>query len=276
MPVLSTGISVREPAASGELPSPSRGRRVLEFLRRPRPPVLVAELALIALGFWLYSLIRNAVPEAEVAAISRAFDLWAMERDFNIDVELWVNQASNAVEWLIIGMNYFYAIMHFIVTAAVLAWLYWQHPGRYRPARTVLAMTSGLALIGYFVYPLAPPRLLPDAGFIDTVRVHETWGSLASGDLQNLSNQYAAMPSMHAGWSLWCGIALVMFARNRWLRTLGVLYPVITLVVIVATANHFVLDAAGGYLTLGAGFALQWLVHGRPVHAFSREVPALT
>lgn len=276
MPALSTDRPVQETIAPDRPTPASRVRRAFEYLRQPRRPILLAELALIALGFWLYSLIRNAVPEAEAAALRRGFELWALERDLSIDIELWVNQAADAIQWLIVGMNYFYAIMHFIVTAAVLAWLYWRHPGRYRPARTVLAMTSGLALIGYFVYPLAPPRLLPGADFIDTVRVHETWGSLASGDLQSLSNQYAAMPSMHAGWSLWCGIAIVMFAQHQWVRALGVLYPMATLIVITATANHFVLDAVGGYVTLGAGFAVQWLFHGRPAHTFTREIPAVT
>lgn len=245
-------------------------------LRATNRPVLIAELALIAFGYWLYSLIRNAVPEHETAALKRGFELWEIEQSLGIDIELWVNRTFNSTEWLVVAMNYFYATMHFAVTAAVLAWLFWRYPQRYRAARTVLAMTSGVALLGYYLYPLAPPRLLPDTEFVDTVRVHETWGSLASGDLQSLSNQYAAMPSMHAGWSLWCGIVIVMFAGSRWLRTLGVLYPIMTLVVITVTANHFVLDAVGGYLVLGIGFVLQRLMHSRSTYTYSEQMPAVT
>ena len=246
------------------------------LFRTPRPPRIVAEIALVALGYGLYSLIRNAVPEVATDAIARSLSLWQFEQALGIDFELWLNHTVHAVTWITVTANYFYASMHFVVTIAVLIWLFRWHPGRYRAARTVLALTTGLALIGYFVYPLAPPRLLPDGSFFDTVALHETWGSMASGDLQSLSNQYAAMPSMHAGWSLWCGIAIAMFAQRRWVRTLGVLYPLVTLLVITATANHYVLDAVGGWVTLALGFGLQMLLHGRPVSAFHRDVVAVT
>ncbi len=257
-------------------PGRSRRERLLAHIRTPRRPRFVAELALIAIGYGIYSLIRNAVPDVEAQAIARSTSLWQFEQAMSIDFELWLNHMVHAIDWLTVSVNYFYAIMHFVVTAAVLVWLFLCHPGRYRAARTVLAFTTGLALIGYFVYPLAPPRLLPDAPFFDTVALHETWGSMASGDLQSLSNQYAAMPSMHAGWSLWCGIAIVMFARRRWLRILGLLYPLVTVLVITATANHYVLDAVGGWVTLAAGFALQRLLHGKPVHAYHRDVVTIT
>ncbi len=246
------------------------------LFRTPRRPRFIAEVALVALGYGLYSLIRNAVPDVETEAIARSLSIWKFEQGLGIDFELWLNHTMHAVNWLTVTANYFYATMHFIVTIAVLAWLFWHHPGRYRAARTVLAFTTGLALIGYFVFPLAPPRLLPDGPFFDTVVLHDTWGSMASGDLQNLSNQYAAMPSMHAGWSLWCGIAIVMFAQRRWVRILGILYPLATLIVITATANHYVLDAVGGWATLALGFGLQTLLHGRPVSAFHRDVMAVT
>lgn len=139
----------------------------------------------------------------------------------------------------------------------------------------MLVFTTALALFGYYLYPLAPPRLLPSGLFYDTVAIHQTVGALTSGDLQSLSNQYAAMPSMHAGWSMWCGIALVLFARNKWLRVFGVLYPLATVLVITATGNHYVLDAVGGWLTLAAGFGLQRLLHGRSLHTFTQRVPAV-
>ncbi|PSL05358.1 PAP2 superfamily protein [Haloactinopolyspora alba] len=257
-------------------PVRSRPRQLLSYFRTPRRPRFFVELAIMAIGYGIYSLIRNAVPDQEVEAITRSMNLWQLEQSLNIDFELWLNHTVNAIDWLTVSMNYFYAIMHFVVTGAVLVWLFWRHPGRYRASRTVLAFTTGLALVGYFVYPLAPPRLLPDGGFFDTVAIHQTWGSMASGDLQSLSNQYAAMPSMHAGWSLWCGIAIIMFTRHRWLRLLGLLYPAATLIVITATANHYVFDAVGGWLTLALGFALQRVLHGRPVHAFQRDVVAVT
>lgn len=247
--------------------------RLMRRLRAPKRPLLIMEIGLIAVSYMVYSAIRNAVPNHAVDAVARAWDLLRFEQSLQIDVELWLNHATNKITWLIVAMNYFYATMHFIVTIGVFVWLYRWHPGRYRPMRTALFVTTALALFGYFFYALAPPRLLVGSGFIDTVVVHNTWGSMASGDLQSLSNQFAAMPSMHAGWSLWCGIAIVAFAQHRPVKILGALYPVATLIVIMATGNHFLLDAVVGWLTLAAGFAIQRLLHGQRAMAAPRHVP---
>src|SRR6185437_16833104 len=102
-----------------------------------------------------------------------------------------INHAVNSVTWLITGMNYYYATLHFIITIAVLVWVFRSHPGRYSAVRTALFVTTGIALLGYYFYPLAPPRLLTGAHFVDTVEVHHTWGSMASGDMAHVSNQYA-------------------------------------------------------------------------------------
>ena len=100
-----------------------------------------------------------------------------------------------------------------------------------------------IALAGDWLYPLAPPRLMTGGGYVDTAVKYELWGYTPSEAVTSLSNQYAAMPSMHFGWSLWVGVVLALLARTRLVRGLGVLYPILTLVVIVVTANHFVLDA---------------------------------
>jgi hypothetical protein len=89
-----------------------------------------------------------------------------------------------------------------------------------------------------------------------------------------MSNQYAAMPSMHIGWSLWCGLTIYALASVPWVRVLGLLYPALTLVVIVATANHFWLDAVGGVLCLAFGFTVARLWYGRQPYALPRSVPA--
>jgi len=95
--------------------------------------------------------------------------------------------------------------MHFAVTLAFLVWLYRRRPQAYRTARGVLLAMTLLALVGYWLYPLAPPRLMPGGGFVDTVRIWGTWGVAASEPVTSASNQYAAVPSMHVGWALWCG-----------------------------------------------------------------------
>lgn len=264
------------PTQERPLPTPSpksRAAQLRTYMRTPRRPRFVVELALVALSYWVYSLIRNAVPNRESLAIQRAWDLLDFEKWLHIDVEHTINHAVNSVTWLIVCMNYYYATLHFIVTIGVLVWLFHWHPGRYRAVRTVLFLTTGLALFGYFFYALAPPRLLPGGDFIDTVLVHHTWGSLASGDMKSVSNQYAAMPSMHIGWSTWCALAIWKFARPMWVRVLGLIYPLFTLVVIMATGNHFLLDAVGGWITLAAGFGIQCLVNGRSAYKFPRYPP---
>ncbi|WP_306336028.1 phosphatase PAP2 family protein [Streptomyces sp. KL118A] len=253
------------------------GRNVLRRFRRlrtPRRPRLWFEILLIAVSYWTYSLIRNAVPEQKSQALSNADWIWRVENDLGLAFEKSVNHAVDSVTWLIVGMNYYYATLHFVVTLGVLVWLFRKHPGRYAATRLVLFATTAVALIGYYFYPLAPPRLMNGTHFIDTVVVHQTWGSMASGDLKNMSNQYAAMPSMHIGWSLWCGLTIFALASVPWAKVLGLLYPVATLVVIVATANHFWLDAVGGMICLAFGFAVARLWYGSMPYALPREVAA--
>ncbi|OXY94402.1 hypothetical protein BEK98_20770 [Streptomyces diastatochromogenes] len=247
---------------------------VLHRLRRPRRPRFWFEILLIAVSYWTYSLIRNAVPEQKAEALRNADWVWRVEHQLGIALEGSVNHAVNAVAWLIIGMNYYYATLHFVVTLGVLVWLYHWHPGRYAATRLVLFATTGVALVGYYLFPLAPPRLMNGGRFVDTVAVHHTWGSMASGDLKHMSNQYAAMPSMHIGWSLWCGLTVFALASVPWVRVLGLLYPATTLLVIVATANHFWLDAVGGVLCLTFGFTVARLWYGSLPYALPRLVPA--
>ncbi|MGW5732189.1 MULTISPECIES: phosphatase PAP2 family protein [Streptomyces] len=253
-------------------PEDRNGRSFVRRLRTPRRPRLWFEILLIAVSYWTYSLVRNAVPEQKAQALRNADWIWRAEQHLGIAVEQSVNHAVDSVTWLIVGMNYYYATLHFVVTLGVLVWLFRSHPGRYAAIRTVLFATTAVALLGYYLYPLAPPRLMNGHDFIDTVLVHQTWGSMASGDLKHMSNQYAAMPSMHIGWSLWCGLTIFALASVPWVKVLGLLYPTATLIVIVATANHFWLDAVGGLLCLAFGVAVAWAWYGTLPHRLPREV----
>ncbi|MEU1176365.1 phosphatase PAP2 family protein [Streptomyces sp. NPDC005820] len=268
-----TPLEGREQALPQPVAAGSRERRFAR-LRSPRRPRLWFEILLIAVSYWTYSLIRNAVPEQRSEALRNADWIWRMEHHLGLAFEQSVNHAVNSVTWLIVGMNYYYATLHFIITLTVLVWLYRSHPGRYAATRLVLFATTAVALVGYYFYPLAPPRLLTGGHFVDTVMVHQTWGSMASGDLKHMSNQYAAMPSMHIGWSLWCGLTIFALAKLPWVRILGLLYPAATLLVIVATANHFWLDAVGGIICLAFGFTVAALWYGTLPYALPRAVPA--
>ncbi|MGW4897448.1 phosphatase PAP2 family protein [Kitasatospora sp. NPDC004240] len=243
--------------------------RLRDQRRSPARPRVWFELALIGISYWVYSMIRNAVPEQESIAQRHAAAIWDFEKSFGTAFEHSVNHAVDKISWLIVGMNYYYATLHFVVTIGVLVWLYRRHPGRYAASRTVLFVTTGIALVGFYFYPLAPPRLMTGGGFIDTVIVHGTWGSMASGPATHVSNQYAAMPSMHIGWSLWCGLTIFFLARAAWVRALGLLYPAVTLVVIVSTANHFWMDAVGGVICLAVGFAAARAIY----HVWAYQLP---
>ncbi|MEV0011323.1 phosphatase PAP2 family protein [Streptomyces sp. NPDC047973] len=244
----------------------------LSSLRSPRRPRLWFEILLIAVSYWLYSLVRNAVPEQKAAALRNADRIWSLEHAVGLAFEETVNRAVNSVTWLIVSMNYYYATLHFVVTIGVLIWLFRRHPGRYAATRLILFATTAVALLGYYLFPLAPPRLMNGGAFIDTVMLHQTWGSMASGNFKHMSNQYAAMPSMHIGWSMWCGLTICALATAPWARILGALYPMATLVVIVATANHFWLDAVGGVACLAFGAAVSFAWYGSMPHRLPRRI----
>jgi hypothetical protein len=241
-------------------------------MRRQLRPKIWQEIAFIAVSYFLYSQIRDAVPSHERPALLRGRQILRLETHLHISIEHRVNTFFDQVHWggwhyLANIANYYYALAHFVVVVSVLVWLYVKHPMNYRSARTVLYGTNAVAALGFWFYPLAPPRLLPNHGFIDTVVKYHTWGSWGSNGISKVSNQYAAMPSLHIGWSLWAGISLFMLSRRWWLRTLGLLYPVATFMVIIGTANHYVLDAVGGVIALCCGFIIQKVLTGREVYA---------
>ena len=217
-------------------------------------PRLWREILLIAVCYGAYSIVRNLVPTRHDAAVRRAYELLSAEQTLYLDVELAINRLFTHVTWLGIGANYYYATLHFGVTLGVLCWLYARHPGRYRTYRWLLFATTVSALIGFWFYPLAPPRMLP--GYVDTVLAFNTWGLYDSSPIATVSNQYAAMPSLHTAWSLWSMLAIAHIARRRWVTVLAICYPLITVVVILGTANHFILDAVGGVVALACGFVV--------------------
>ena len=238
---------------------------VFHHHRRVRAPRWWQEIAFIAAVYYLYSLVRNAVPSVRTGAFGRAHAILSIESWLHVDIERSVNQFVAGQHWLAYICNYYYATLHFVVTIAVLVWVYARHPLRYRAMRNVLLITNLVALIGFWLISVAPPRML--SGYVDTVVHFHTWGSLASPGLAKESNQFAAMPSLHIGWALWCALAIVTLADRTWVRVLGALYPVATFLVIVGTANHYVLDAVGGVVTVVIAVMIQRAISGRRTYA---------
>jgi PAP2 superfamily len=220
--------------------------------RRPR---LWPELLLLLVCYGAYEMVRNMVPRDHAMAAHRAYEVLHVEYVLNLDVEYGLNRVFVTNEWVAVASNYFYATMHFIVTVGVMVWLYARQPQHYTRYRSLLFATTMLGLVGFWLYPLAPPRMLP--GFTDTVISFGTWGIYdSSSPMATISNQYAAMPSMHTAWSLWCAAAIIQITRRRWVRVLAALYPTTTILVIMGTANHFLLDAVGGAAALLVGYVL--------------------
>ncbi|WP_443067779.1 bifunctional glycosyltransferase 87/phosphatase PAP2 family protein [Streptomyces sp. NBC_01351] len=252
------------PTAYGR-PAAARWARVplLPFWRRVLSrPNLLLELLLIRVGYSLYSHIRAAAPTSRSLAEGNGSQLLGIEKVLGIDIEHAVNLAVVRTPWLEAFFNFYYTSFHFVVPLAILAVLYWRRPGDYRWARASLGLATVLALIGFWLYPLAPPRLMPGLGFIDTVHGPQDLANPSYGAMTAISNQYAAMPSLHFGWSLWCGVVIVVLAPKGWQKLLGALHPLITVCAIVATANHWVLDAVGGAAVIAAGFGLVYLLSG--------------
>ena len=258
------------------------------------------EALLAAAVYAVYSLVRNQFGSAggdPGPAFGHAKDIIAIEDALHLYFEptlqsWYLDLPANG---LIRLWNVYYGIAHFLVTFVALVWMFRRDPIRHRLLRNTLALTTALAVIGFAAYSLMPPRLLDDPGeyggcqiyapeaaraappgaltapgcdefgYVDTIATYGGWISFGNEGMKDVSNQYAAMPSMHIGWATWSAIVLLPLVRRRGAKVLVVAYPVLTLTCIVVTANHYWIDGLGGLLCLGVGYAL--------ARAITRPVP---
>jgi len=227
------------------------------------------ELALVAGFYFVYSVVRNQFGSASVnpsQAFSNALHVIRAERAVDLFVEIRIQETFLGWRPFMQAWNVFYGTFHFVVTAGVMIFLFRRFPARYRHWRTILGFTTAVALLGFSLYPLMPPRLLGDFGpfgghslqyrFIDSLSDFGGPWSFSSGGMKSLSNQYAAMPSLHVAWATWCALAIRPVVRRRWVRLLFFAYPLVTLFAVVVTANHYWLDGLGGLVALAIGAAL--------------------
>jgi hypothetical protein len=217
------------------------------------------EVLTIAVFYELYSLARNTQGSASTSPTHAARNARAVihaEEWLGLFRERSVQDLFLHSELAVRALNVYYGTAHFAVTIGVMAFLYVRHPDRYVRLRWILGATTALALIGFVSFPVMPPRMMAGYGFVDTLHTIGGLWSFESGPIARLSNQYAAMPSLHFGWSLWCALALWPRLKHGWSKALAVAHPTLTATSIVATANHYWLDAFGGAVVLGAG----WLV----------------
>jgi hypothetical protein len=236
------------------------------------------EVGLVLAFYVVYSIVRNTQGSAvvsEARALRNALEVIRWEKALGIYHEERIQDAFLGWNGVIEFWNLFYGTFHFFVTIFALVWLFRRFPSRYRRWRNTLAATTALALIGFATYPLMPPRLLPAAhGYVDTLRVYGSLWSFDSGAMSKISNQYAAMPSLHFAWAMWCTLVLVPSLRSWWAKSAAIVYPVFTLFAIVVTANHFVLDAVGGVLVLGVGAVIGFAIAARVERSIDSPSPA--
>lgn len=257
-------------------PVPARWPRVplLPFWRRALTrPSLLLELLLIRVCYAAYSSVRTAAGGGRAVAEEHGHQIHSIEKALHIDIEQWANHTVVRLPRLEHFLSFYYDSFHFVVPLVILGVLYVRRPVDYRWARSSLGIATLLGLLGFWLYPLAPPRLMPGLGFVDTVHGVQDFSQPDYGAMTAVTNQYAAMPSLHFGWSLWCGVVIAVLAPRWWMKALGLLHPLVTVSAIVATANHWVLDAVGGATVVAAGFALTYLLSG-PRHGAATRAPA--
>ncbi|MFJ8074768.1 phosphatase PAP2 family protein [Streptomyces sp. NPDC096176] len=210
------------------------------------------ELLLIAVVYAAYSSGRLLARGDASTAIDHGLAILRAEKALLLHAEHPLNRLLTEAPALGIPADFFYASLHYLVTPAVLVWLFRRHPLRYRAARTWLMIATLFGLVGFTLMPTCPPRLLGAShGFVDTMAQYSSygwWGAEASAPrgLGGMTNQYAAMPSLHVGWALWCGVMLWQHGRTPLKRALAVAYPLLTTIVVMGTANHYFLDAVAG------------------------------
>ena len=250
------------------------------------------EASIVLVFYVIYSWIRNqfgsnaiadsGIPAAAFTNAERVirFESW-IGLYHEETVQSWFLPYRNFIQF----WNVYYGTAHFVVTLGVFLLLFVKRKDVFPQWRNTLAAMTALAIIGFAWFPLMPPRLLDvpcpaqvegswggacvpsnirpvdGFGYVDTLAEYGGPWSFDSDTVAAISNQYAAMPSMHIGWATWCAIAVWPLLRRRWAKGLLLLYPAATLFCIVVTANHFWIDGVGGLVAFGLGALIGWGMH---------------
>jgi hypothetical protein len=215
---------------------------------------LAREAGFIAGLYALWQLAASATVMGPEGAFSRGEWIERVERDWHLPLELDAQHLITPHPWLAQVCNLYYATMHFAALGALLLWLFVRYRDRYPPVRTTIVLLTAACLLIQLV-PVAPPRLLPDLGYVDTA---EQYGQSVYTALQAVGpDQLSAMPSVHVGWAVLIGVVVVRISPSPW-RWLVLIHPAITIFVVAATANHFWLDGIVAVALLALAMAGQW------------------
>jgi hypothetical protein len=236
------------------------------------------QVSLFAAAYIAYRLVRGLVEGDANAAFAHARDLISIENRLHVFVEPSIQAWASGSHALMVTASWLYVNAQTSITLSALLYLYLRQNRSFYFVRNMFMIAMGIALVGYTVFPTAPPRFMPEWGFIDSVSdltgVHV---SHASGTMTALFNPYAAVPSMHVAFALMIGWPLAKLAQHSVVRVLWVLYPFLMTFVIVVTGNHFILDALLGALTAGASaYGARALARARPtVWRFTTVTPQI-
>ena len=229
---------------SSRQPQPA-GHGSIAPVRRPR---IIGELLVVLVLLRAYDMVRGHAEVREVAALRHGRQLLDVERWLHIDIELSANLWTTQQTALSLVASYWYQFAHLTVTLGALVWCWWRRAQSYRRARNALVLTNVFGLVIFLLYPAAPPRFLPGLGFVDSV-ANAGFGVTHGGPVT--ADQFGAFPSLHLAWAVWTALVAYRLVRSPLLRRLWLCYPVVTAVVVVVTANHYLLDiVAGGLIAL--------------------------
>jgi hypothetical protein len=236
---------------------------------------LFRQIALFAGAFVLYDVVRGLVHDGNLyKPFGDAMKIINIERTLHIFIEPSVQAWAMNMHWLMDGLDWIYLNGHFFVTFAVLAFIYFRRNDSFYFVRNTVMIAMALALIGYALYPTAPPRLMPEWGFTDTVSQFVTGGTgwVDDGPTKAFINFYAAVPSMHVCFATIVGWSMYRLTHRRPVKIAWALYPLLVTFVVVATANHYLIDVFLGALTAGVAalLAQRLLARARPVWAFNQ------
>jgi hypothetical protein len=209
---------------------------------RLRPAVLGEVLVVLCL-LRVYDLVRAAADSRRVSALHHGNSLLRLESWLRIDIEHAANVWVSAHHPVSLAATYFYQYAHVSVTLVVLSWCWLRRPDLYRPARNALVLTNLVGLAVFYLLPVAPPRLLPGYGFVDTV-AQAGFGTSHGGPVA--ADQYGALPSLHLAWAVWVAVVAGRMLAGRWPRRAVFGYPLAVTGVVMVTANHYLLDAVAG------------------------------
>jgi hypothetical protein len=204
--------------------------------------------------FWVYDAVNNLAPLRLGSALSHGRGILSLERSLGIDPELSLDRWLAGHSTLASVISDYYDNAHFIVTIGLLGYLWWFRGDIYRPLRNILVLINVLGFVVFWLYPVAPPRLLD--GFTDVVASSHAFGSWHTGPLASEANQLAAMPSLHIAWALWCTMVVWSLSRRTPVRVAAAVYPCMTAFAVLATGNHFVLDMVGGAVTMAVAMLI--------------------